>query len=61
MNICSNGHSEIVYTDWTCPLCGLQKTLHSYGPNMNNSSANSTQPRQSYLLITENANIIVQS
>ena len=28
MNICSNGHSEIVYTDWTCPLCSLQTDLH---------------------------------
>ena len=27
MNICSNGHSEIVYTDWTCPLCDLQTDL----------------------------------
>ena len=24
MNICNDGHSEIVYTDWTCPLCDLQ-------------------------------------
>ena len=27
MNICSNGHSEIAYTDWTCPLCDLQADL----------------------------------
>ena len=27
MNICSNGHSEIAYTDWTCPLCDLQTDL----------------------------------
>ena len=28
MNICNDGHSEIVYTDWTCPLCSLQIDLH---------------------------------
>ena len=27
MNICSNGHSEIVYTGWTCPLCDLHTDL----------------------------------
>ena len=27
MNICSYHHSEIVYTDRTCPLCDLQNDL----------------------------------
>ena len=27
MNICNDGHSEIVYTDWTCPLCSLHADL----------------------------------
>ena len=27
MNLCSNNHSEIVYTDRTCPLCSLHIDL----------------------------------
>ena len=27
MNLCSNNHSEIVYTDRTCPLCDLHIDL----------------------------------
>lgn len=30
MNICSDGHDEIVYTDRKCPLCAAEEIIQDY-------------------------------